>query len=154
MVLFAAPASLALSTRLVAQQEPKPVRDAAATITAAEVRARLSVIADDSMGGRDTPSAGLDKTAQYVADQFRRFGLKPGGENGTYFQRYAIERRKFDAAGSSIMAMGPAGHQVATLQNDAWFASGSAPTGAVTGDAVAVGLLLAPDQLDRAAIQG
>ncbi|HEU4569863.1 MAG TPA: M20/M25/M40 family metallo-hydrolase [Gemmatimonadales bacterium] len=139
---------------LAAQQEPKPVRDAAATITAADVHHRLSIIADDSMGGRDTPSEGLDKTAAYVADQFRRFGLRPGGENGTYFQRYAIERRKFDAAGSSVMAMGPGGHAMVTLAEGAWLASGSAPQGAVTGDAVVLGSLLPPEQLDAASVQG
>ncbi|HET7040697.1 MAG TPA: M28 family peptidase [Gemmatimonadales bacterium] len=143
-----------LAAPLAAQQEPASVRAAAATITAADVHARLSIIADDSMGGRDTPSAGLDKTAQYVADQFRRFGLKPGGEHGTYFQRYAIERRKFDAAGSTITATGPGGRSVATLQNDAWLAAGTAPAEAVTGDAVALGVLLDPAQLDAAAVRG
>ena len=146
LVLLAAP--------LAAQQEPKPVRDAAASITAADVHTRLAVIADDSMGGRDTPSDGLNKTAQYVADQFRRFGLKPGGENGTYFQRYAIERRKFDAAASTVMAMGPGGRVQADLAHDAWFASGSAPATPIDGDVVALGTMLPPDQLDKAAVQG
>ena len=55
------------------------------------------------MLGRDTPSRGLELTAQYVADQFRRFGLKPGGEDGTWFQRYPITRRRLDLAKSNVM---------------------------------------------------
>lgn len=146
LVLLAAP--------LAAQQEPKPVRDAAATITAADVHARLSIIADDSMGGRDTPSVGLDRTAQYVADQFRRFGLKPGGEHGTYFQRYAIEHRRFDAAASQVSLTGPAGTHSAALGQEAYFFSGSVPAAPVEGDVVAVGANLAPDRLDKSAITG
>ncbi len=143
-----------VATPLLAQQEPKPVRDAAAGITAADVHMRLAVIADDSMGGRDTPSDGLNKTAQYVANQFRRFGLRPGGENGTYFQRYAIERRRFDAASSTVMAMGPGGHAQIDLAHDAFFSSGSAPAAPVTADAVALGVTLLPEQLDKGAVQG
>lgn len=146
LVLLAAP--------LAAQQEPRPVRDAAATITAADVERRLWIIAHDSMGGRDTPSEGLNKTAQYVADEFRRFGLKPGGENGTYFQRYAIERRKLDAAGSQMMLHGAASHMTGNFQREAWFVFGSVPANTVEGDLMVVGTSVAPDQVDRAAIQG
>ncbi|MEE8061104.1 MAG: hypothetical protein V3T16_04715, partial [Gemmatimonadales bacterium] len=61
---------------------------AGAIITPEAIYQHLTVIADDSMMGRDTPSPGLDMTAQYVADQFASLGLEPGGENGTWFQRY------------------------------------------------------------------
>jgi hypothetical protein len=50
---------------------------AAGTITATDVGRRVHIIADDSMMGRDTLGPGLEKTARYVADEFRRFGLKP-----------------------------------------------------------------------------
>lgn len=65
-------------------------KKAAATITEAEVKARIGLIADDSMGGRDTPSPGLDKAAAWVASEFKRLGLKPGGDDGAYIQRYPI----------------------------------------------------------------
>ncbi|HTG49209.1 MAG TPA: hypothetical protein VL915_01885, partial [Gemmatimonadales bacterium] len=67
---------------------PPVIVAAAATITGDDVMRRVGIIADDSMMGRDTPSRGLELTAKYVADQFRSFGLKPGGDNGTWFQRY------------------------------------------------------------------
>ena len=50
----------------------------------------VGVIAADSMLGRGTPSRGLELTAQYVADQFQKFGLKPAGDNGTWLQRYLV----------------------------------------------------------------
>jgi hypothetical protein len=38
------------------------------------------------MMGRQPGEAGNYKAAEYVASEFRRLGLEPAGENGTYFQ--------------------------------------------------------------------
>ena len=86
----------------VGAQAPKPLSAAAETITEQDVIGHIKVIADDSMLGRDTPSRGLELTAQYVADRFKGFGLTPGGENGTWFQRYPITRRHVDAEHSTL----------------------------------------------------
>jgi len=60
------------------------------TITAADVKRRIGIIADDSMRGRDTPSPGLEATARYIAAEFRSFSLRPAGDSGTFIQRYPI----------------------------------------------------------------
>jgi len=57
-----------------------------AAITTADLEYRLRIIADDSMMGRESGSEGDYKTADYVASEFRRLGLEPAGDNGTYFQ--------------------------------------------------------------------
>lgn len=75
-------------------------RDAVKSITPAVVRQRIGVIAHDSMGGRNTPSPGLEKTALYLAGLYQQWGLKPAGDNGTYFQRYSLVRKRFDTANS------------------------------------------------------
>jgi hypothetical protein len=80
-------------------------RRAADAITEADVRQRIGVIADDSMRGRATPSPELDKTAAWVAAQFQDFGLRPGGDGGTFFQRYRIRRMQMDSS-SYVMMMG------------------------------------------------
>src|SRR6266436_4174471 len=64
---------------VVAQTQP--------AITAADLRRRLFLIADDSMMGRETGSEGAFKTSAYVAAEFRRLGLEPAGDSGTYFQK-------------------------------------------------------------------
>ena len=92
----------AVPARYLFAQTSSPLVAAANTITPADVARRIGIIADDSMMGRDTPSPGLEMTAAYVADQFKKFGLKPGGENGTWFQRYRISRRQVDTAASSV----------------------------------------------------
>src|ERR1041385_8641558 len=43
-------------------------------------------LSNDSMEGRDVGSAGYDRAAKLVADHFKANGLKPAGDNGTYFQ--------------------------------------------------------------------
>src|SRR5688572_33490671 len=61
-------------------------------ITEDLIRRHVNVIADDSMLGRNTPSRGLDMTASYIASQFKRIGLKPGGDAMTFIQRYPLAR--------------------------------------------------------------
>ncbi|HEX7023858.1 MAG TPA: M28 family peptidase [Gemmatimonadales bacterium] len=91
----------ALAAPFAAGAQAPAIRRAAATITPQDVKARVGIIADDSMGGRNTPSPGLLKTAEYVAGEFRRFGLKPGGSDGGYLMRYPIYQKKL-ATGSTI----------------------------------------------------
>jgi hypothetical protein len=88
-------ASLVIAAPLLAQSDEG--RKAVESITESDVRRRIGVIADDSMGGRDTPSKGLDATAAYIAGEFKRFGLKPGGDDSTFIQRYAINKTRLDA---------------------------------------------------------
>src|ERR1051325_5777596 len=60
------------------------------TVTAADVRKRIYIVADDSLRGRATPSAGLETMAGYVASEFRRFGLRPMGDSGGFLPRYRV----------------------------------------------------------------
>lgn len=55
-------------------------------ITPNDLRTRLYQISDDSMQGRLIGSRGDYQATAYIADVFHRLGLKPAGENGTYFQ--------------------------------------------------------------------
>src|SRR5437899_1899604 len=71
-------------------------------ITAAQMRAFLYFIASDEMEGRDTPSRGLDTTAKFIALNLGRWGFKPAGDDGTFFQRIALRREALDGAHSSV----------------------------------------------------
>jgi hypothetical protein len=126
-----------ITTPLIAQTAP-PLSRAAGSITAADVAKRIGIIADDSMMGRDTPSRGLDLTAQYVADQFRKFGLKPGGEGG-WFQRYPITRRRLDLSRSRVVFRSGDRQVVAAFTSSARFDGGNVPEKPVSGTALLVG---------------
>jgi hypothetical protein len=78
------------------------VSDAVNSITAADYLRRVSVIADDSMRGRDTPSPELDEVARYLAGEFRRMGLTPGASDGSFIQRYPIRTERVDVAASRV----------------------------------------------------
>ena len=81
----------ALLSPVVVGAQTSAVESAAATITQDDYAWRVGVIAHDSMQGRDTPSPGLDKTAQWIASEFRRFGLRGGGDDGGFIQDYPLE---------------------------------------------------------------
>jgi len=89
--------AVAATSPLLAQSR-SPVQRAAETITAAHFRDRVAVIADDSMRGRDTPSPELERTAAWVASEFRRIGLRPAGDQGSYIQRFQLRRSRPDSA--------------------------------------------------------
>jgi hypothetical protein len=72
------------------------VERAVATITEDDIARRIGVIADDSMRGRNTPSPELDQVAAYIADEFRRLGLAPGGDDGGFIQRYTLFEERLD----------------------------------------------------------
>jgi len=68
------------------------------TITAAELKDYLSFIASDEMEGRDTPSRGLNTTAKFLAMNMSRWGFKPAGDDGTFFQKIALRRDYLEKA--------------------------------------------------------
>jgi peptidase M28-like protein len=131
--LFLAATPVALSAQMGA-----PLSRAAATITAPDVARRIGIIADDSMMGRDTPSRGLDLTAQYVADQFRKFGLRPGGDSSSWFQRYPITRRRLDLEHSQIIFATGGGTDSAGFTTAARYDGGTVPEQVLSGTAVLV----------------
>ena len=51
------------------------------------IRAHVRFLADDLLEGRGTGQRGGDIAAEYIGTQLWLDGLKPGGENGTFFQK-------------------------------------------------------------------
>jgi hypothetical protein len=130
------------------------VQQAVQSITPEDIRRRIGVIADDSMRGRDTPSPELEKVAAYIASEFRRMGLKPGGDNGTFLQRYAIDRVQF-AADSSIAFVHGGGDATLSYGRDFVFSDNMFESGDYAGDLVLLtGTMGAGIQLDTAALAG
>jgi hypothetical protein len=65
-------------------------------ITSGELKEWLTYIASDEFEGRNTFSEGLGLAAGYLAGQLKAYGIKPGGPNGSYFQRVAVLGIKSD----------------------------------------------------------
>jgi Peptidase family M28 len=66
-------------------------------IQIADLHSRLSVLASDSMEGRETSYPGQHKAAQYIAHEFQQFHLKPIGDGGTYFQHFHVNVSGMDS---------------------------------------------------------
>jgi hypothetical protein len=81
---------------------PVPARTQTA-ITPADVRARIYLIADDSMRGRQAGFTGNFMMTNYLAAEAARLRLEPAGENGTYFQTIPMVRRMVDSTSSLIV---------------------------------------------------
>ena len=67
------------------------------TITSDFLKKHLSVLAHDSLQGRDTGTPGLQKAANYLADFYESIGLQPKGGNGTYFQPFELDAMVTDS---------------------------------------------------------
>src|SRR5689334_16007160 len=84
MILLA----LGSTVQSFAQKVAKP--DAyAKTITAADAKKHLYIIASPEMGGRETGTEGQRKAAAYIENYFQQLGLQPGSSNG-YQQPYTL----------------------------------------------------------------
>jgi len=55
-------------------------------LTRNKLKEHIEFLADDSLKGRNTGSREYEVAAQYVAHQFKQYGLKPGMVNGSWFQ--------------------------------------------------------------------
>jgi len=57
-----------------------------------DLRSHLYFLASEALEGRGTGESGLNVSSEYIAAQFRRFGLTPLGPKGSYSQYYDLIR--------------------------------------------------------------
>ncbi|PZR22842.1 MAG: peptidase M28 [Citrobacter freundii] len=94
------PVSLGLCLMASAQKKTNPA-PYAKTITAEDMQRHLYTIASAEMEGRDTPSPGLEKAANYIENHFKSLGLLPGN-NGSYRQTYPLYKDSMTSASFSV----------------------------------------------------
>ena len=70
------------------------------------VMTHVKVLASDEYEGRAPGTKGEDLTVAYIADQFRRAGLKPGHTDGTYVQNVPMVGITADPATSLVFRKG------------------------------------------------
>ena len=68
-------------------QAPEPTKGVKyAQVSAADLQEWLKYLSSDELQGRQIFTEGYGNAAQYIADHLKEWGVKPIGENGTYFQ--------------------------------------------------------------------
>ena len=65
-----------------------------ALINAKEVEKIERVISSDEMQGRASFSAGIEKAADFISDEFKKAGLEPFGKDQTFRQRFSMIKAK------------------------------------------------------------
>ena len=81
--------ALIAAALLIGATPPQPVGDRHA---ADRIKAHVEFLASELLEGRDTGSRGHAIAANYVAAEFRKLGLKPGGTNGSWFVQVPFRR--------------------------------------------------------------
>lgn len=81
---------------------PAPVAPGFQAIHTDDIKTWISYLAGPECAGRGTGQDGYQKAAEYVAARFKEFGLKPIGDNGTYFQNVPFTRTEVDIGQSAI----------------------------------------------------
>lgn len=72
---------------------PTPVDQITTLVTQADAEAHLSFLASDEMRGRNTGSPELEIAGNYIASNFKQWGIKPApGTNNTYFQTVEFQK--------------------------------------------------------------
>jgi hypothetical protein len=61
-----------------------------------QIKKYITAISSDEFEGRETGTEGCVKTENYFADKFKTLGLKPIGENNTFYHSYTIPFYKLE----------------------------------------------------------
>lgn len=108
-----------------------------------QFRAHISILASDSLEGRDTGSEGARKAEAYIIQQFESIGLVPKGEEG-YVQRFDFLAGKNYGNANELILDG----RRYTLK-DEYFALARSGNGRAEGEMVDVGYGIVAPELDH-----
>jgi hypothetical protein len=159
LAFIVAVSAVAASTLVAQSTKPSTaasIRPPAAMslIREADLKRDLYAMAGDEMRGREAGTLDELRASMWVADQMRKIGLAPRGDDGTYFQWWNMRRTRISTVSSSISLRGrpltlwtditPASNAVADVSGTTMFVGdGSDSTVDVRGKIV-VATLAAP----------
>lgn len=81
-----------------AKPVPSEWRTGYENINPADCRQWLTYLTSKDLQGRGSGQPGYQKAAEFMAARYKEWGLKPGGENGTYFQNVPFARSRMSPA--------------------------------------------------------
>jgi peptidase M28-like protein len=114
LALFAFATLLSQPWTLIAQG-PEPAKAKYAQINQADLKEWLSYLASDTLQGRQVFSEGYGLAAAYVADHLRAWGVKPAGDDGTFFEN--VKLRGYRVTRNSSVTVTSASGQSRTFKH-------------------------------------
>ena len=67
-----------------------PPVEALDAITAGDLLTHITALSADEFGGRSPGSRGEELSVEYITEQFKALGLKPGNPDGSYIQEVPL----------------------------------------------------------------
>lgn len=113
--------------------------DAADKQSEARLRADVTFLASDECEGRGVETGGINKAADYVAGQFAKAGLKPGGPGGSWFQPFPFSVGAQQDGTSTLTLRGPQGQEITLRPGSDFTVLGLSGAGKVSAPLVFVG---------------
>lgn len=86
-----------------------------ATIAESDLREWLTYLASDALEGRQIFTEGYGLAAQYVAERLKDAGVKPGGDNGGYFQ--SVKQHSYRITNNSTLTIEAPGQPAVTFKH-------------------------------------
>ena len=90
---------------LLVAQDTDSLEKARSLVTEETLRKDVGTLASDAFEGRAAGFPGAEKAADYIAGVFRKHGLSPGGEEGSYFQPFTFNRKKQEFRAKNCLAL-------------------------------------------------
>jgi hypothetical protein len=110
-------AFLALAGIAFSQAKPED------SITPEALRSHVRFLSDDLLEGRGTGTRGHEIAAHYSASELEGMGLKPGGDDGTFFQAVHLRQLIFDPQQSGF-SLSTNGHEEQLPVEKEWYSAG------------------------------
>ena len=117
------------------QSAIRTIHSVEASIDPEKIRAHVQYLSDDLLEGRYPGLRGGELAARYIATQFALYGLKPAGDNGTYFQNIDFVGMKANPAETSFTLVPLNGSPITLAYADDYTIANQTLTPAVDIDA-------------------
>src|SRR5262245_29411597 len=104
----------------------------------ARLKKDITYLASDELEGRGVTTHGIDLAADYIANEFKKAGLKPAGKDGSYFQPFTMPGAVL-LKPATLQLRGPQGETIELKAGKQFQPSGASTSGEVNAPIVFVG---------------
>jgi hypothetical protein len=137
-----------LFVRAYPQDHEKAIRSTFHSISSHDLLDYAAELSSEKYKGRLSGSPGYEAAANWVADQLKNSGVKPGMTDGTYFQWFPNAYSDVLTPGSIILLDGNNNQQKEYNFPDDYFPGSNSASGTVSGEVVYVGFGISAPELN------
>ena len=134
--------------RVYAQDQEKAIRSTFHSISSHDLLNYAAELSSEKYKGRLSGSPGYQAAANWVADQLKQAGVKPGLSDGTYFQWFPNAYCDVLTPGSVTLLSGKNNSQKEYKFPDDYYPGSNSASGTVSGEVVYVGFGISAPELN------